>query len=111
MDTGSLLTTIHQAGELRVRLRLARPSDALNVRGFLERQRPALAGDVRRFTFFDPRERVVLLATTPREGGEWIVGLVDAGEGPPLVLGDEPELVELLTAAGSSLSARVRKAA
>jgi hypothetical protein len=111
VDTGSLLATTHQAGELRVRLRLARPSDALSVRAFLETQRPALAGSVRRFTFFDPRERLVLLATTPRDGAEQIVGLVEAGEGPPLVLGDEPELVKLLTTAGSVLAARVRKAA
>jgi hypothetical protein len=94
-----------------VRLRLARPSDALSVRAFLEEQRPALADSVKRFTFFDPRERLVLVATTPRDGAERVVGLVDAGDGPPLVLGDEPELVRLLTAAGSSLSARVRNAA
>jgi hypothetical protein len=111
VDTGSLLATTHEAGELRVRLRLARPSDALSVRAFLEQQRPALADSVKRFTFFDPRERLVLVATTPREGAERVVGLVDAGSGPPLVLADNPELVKLLSDAGGSLSARVRHAA
>jgi hypothetical protein len=111
MDTGSLLATTHQAGGMRVKLRLARPSDALNVRSFLERHRPALADDVQRFTFYDPRQRLVLVATAPIEGAERIVGLVDAGSGPPVVLGEDPELVKLLTAAGLSLAARVRKAA
>ena len=96
---------------MRVKLRLARPSDALRVRAFLERRRPALAEDVRRFTFYDPRERLVLVATAPIDGGEQIVGLVDAGSGAPVVVAHEPDLVELLTAAGDSLSARVRKAA
>ena len=111
MQTGSLLATTHEAGDLRVRLRLARPSDALGVRAFLESRRPALADSVKRFVFFNPRERLVLLATTPREGAERVVGLVDAGGASPLVLGEEPELVELLTAAGNSLAARVRNAA
>jgi hypothetical protein len=109
VDVGSLLATTHDAGGLKVRLRLARPSDALAVRSFLERQRPALAEDVRRFTFFDPRERLVLVAAAPIDGSERVVGLVDAGSGPPLVLAGDPELVKLLTAAGAWLAARVRR--
>jgi hypothetical protein len=111
VDLGSLLATTHDAGGLKVRLRLARPSDALAVRAFLERERPALAGEVRRFTFFDPRERIVLVAAAPLDGSERVVGLVDAGDGPPMVLAGEAALVELLTEAGASLSARVRRAA
>lgn len=111
MDTGSLLATTHDAGGLRVKLRLARPSDALRVRAFLERHRPDLAESAKRFTFYDPRERLVLVATAPIEGVEKIVGLVDAGDGAPVVVGEAPDVVKLLTAAGASLSARGRNAA
>ena len=57
MDPGSLLATTHDAGGLKVKLRLARPSDAMRVRAFLERRRPALEADAGRFTFYDPRRR------------------------------------------------------
>jgi GNAT superfamily N-acetyltransferase len=89
-DPGTLLSTTHRAGELSVRLRLARPSDALPVRAFLEglspetRQRrflaamPQISGAVvRHFTFFDPRQRLVVAATAPIDGHETIVGLAD----------------------------------
>jgi RimJ/RimL family protein N-acetyltransferase len=76
---GALLRTTHDTGgEPRVRLRLARPSDARRVRSFLEALAPG--GDdaaVRHFTFYDPRERVVVVATAPLEGTEKIVGLAD----------------------------------
>jgi acetyltransferase len=90
-DSGTLLATTHQLDSgLRVRLRLARPSDAARVRAFLERlspetrQRrflspmpsvPQVAVD--HFTFYDPRERLVIAATAPGAGGEEIVGLGD----------------------------------
>jgi RimJ/RimL family protein N-acetyltransferase len=74
----------------RVRLRLARPSDAPRVRAFLERLSPETRRRrffspmphvseqvVRHFTFFDPRERLVMAATAPVEGVEEIVGLAD----------------------------------
>lgn len=111
MDTGSLLATTHDAGGLRVKLRLARPSDALRVRAFLEQHRPDLAESAKRFTFYDPRERLVLVATAPIDGVEKIVGLVDTGDGRPVVVGSAPKVVELLSAAGASLSARGRNAA
>jgi RimJ/RimL family protein N-acetyltransferase len=89
-DPGTLLSTTHRAGELRVRLRLSRPSDALPARAFLEglsaetRQRrflaamPQISGAVvRHFTFFDPRKRLVVAATAPIDGQETIVGLAD----------------------------------
>jgi GNAT superfamily N-acetyltransferase len=88
---GALLATTHEVGGgLRVRLRLTRPSDAAGVLRFLDglsaetRRRRFLAaspaiteGIVRHFTFFDPRERVVVAATTPTGGTEEIVGLAD----------------------------------
>lgn len=73
-----------------MRLRLTRPSDTEPVHGFLEDlseetlQRRFLTAApsigpklVRHFTFFDPRERLVLAATTPADGRERIVGLAD----------------------------------
>lgn len=92
-DPGTLLATTHPVGGgLRVRLRLARPSDGTRVRAFLEglspetRSRrflhpmPVVSEDtVRRFTFYDPRERLVVAATALLGGPtlEEVVGLAD----------------------------------
>jgi acetyltransferase len=89
-DPGTLLSTTHPVGVLRVRLRLARPSDALQARAFLERLSPRtrqrrfmaampVISDsvVRHFTFFDPRKRLVVAATAPIDGVETILGLAD----------------------------------
>jgi acetyltransferase len=90
-DPGTLLATTHTLGDgLRVRLRLTRPTDALRVRDFLERLSPETrrrrflvampeVGDmpVRHFTFYNPRERLVVAATSPVDGREEIVGLGD----------------------------------
>jgi acetyltransferase len=89
-DSGTLLATVHHLdGGLPVRLRLTRPSDAGRVRKFLERLSPETRqrrflspmpriteAAVDHFTFYDPRERLVIAATAPREGEE-IVGLGD----------------------------------
>jgi RimJ/RimL family protein N-acetyltransferase len=88
-DPGTLLATTHELGNGEsVRLRLTRPSDAPLVRAFLDgltsetlhrRFFTAAAGAAmeRHFTFFNPRERMVLAATLPVEGYERIVGLAD----------------------------------
>ena len=90
-DSGTLLATTHLLeGGLRVKLRLTRPSDAARVRDFLERLSPETRqrrflspmphvsqAVVDHFTFYDPRERLVIAATTPGIGGEEIVGLGD----------------------------------
>jgi acetyltransferase len=91
-DPGALLATTHQAGDLRVRLRLARPSDALGVREFLEglspetraHRFPGAGGGipdsiVRDFTFVDPRERLVVAASAVLGGRNRVVGLADVG--------------------------------
>jgi acetyltransferase len=92
VDPGALLSTTHQLDDgSRVRLRLTRPSDGRLVRQFLEglspetRTRRFLSstpvvsdGLVRHFTFYEPRERLILAATAPIEGTERIVGLADA---------------------------------
>jgi GNAT superfamily N-acetyltransferase len=90
-DSGTLLATTHRLdGGLRVRLRLTRPSDVVRVRDFLERLSPETRqrrflspmphvsqAVVDHFTFYDPRERLVIAATAPGIGGEEIVGLGD----------------------------------
>jgi RimJ/RimL family protein N-acetyltransferase len=90
-DPGALLATTHAVGDgQRVRLRLARPSDEARVRAFLgelspeTRRRRFMAAMpvipdalVRHFTFYEPRERLVVAATAPLGGSEQIVGLAD----------------------------------
>lgn len=94
-----LSTTYELPDGTRVRLRLARPSDVPLVYDFLEHLWPDEqigAELVRHFTFYDPRERMVVAATLPADGIERIVGLAD-GE---LVVEDDLEgLAELLTQA------------
>jgi hypothetical protein len=117
MDPGTLLATTHDADGLRVRLRLARPSDARRLRGFLEAHAPRLARHARRFTFYDPRERLVVLATAPLEGSEEIVGLADLRTPAPrdttVVVDDHTPshaVGRLLEQAAAALSARLRHA-
>jgi acetyltransferase len=87
-----MLSTTHELDDgSRVRLRLTRPSDARLVRSFLERlsaetragrflpAAPEVTDSmVSHFTFYDPRERLMLAATTPIDGAEQIAGLADA---------------------------------
>jgi RimJ/RimL family protein N-acetyltransferase len=91
VDPGAMLATIHELDSgLRIGLRLTRPSDAPRVRAFLER----LSADTRlkrffmstptideksvnHFTFYNPRERIVVAATAPLAGVEEIIGLAD----------------------------------
>jgi GNAT superfamily N-acetyltransferase len=92
VDPGALLAATHELDDgTRVRLRLARPSDASLVADFLERlspetrerrflaPMPEVTDDaVRHFTFYDPRRRLTMAATMPLDGTEQIVGLADA---------------------------------
>jgi acetyltransferase len=91
VDPGAMLATTHELEDgSRVRLRLARPTDGPLVSAFLDglsdetRARRFLAATqtndsvVRHFTFYDPRERMILAATMPVDGVERIVGLGDA---------------------------------
>lgn len=126
-DPGTLLATTHAvAGGLRVRLRLTRPTDGPAVRTFLERLSPEARHRrflsampvvpetaVRRFTFFDPRRRMILAATTFEQGTEEIVGLADVAHLETglaelaVVVGDERQglgIGKLLTEAIASLA-------
>ena len=90
-DSGTLLATTHPLGDgLQVRLRLTRPSDARCVREFLERLSPETRqrrflspmprvsrAVVDHFTYYDPRERLVIVATCLGEHGEEVVGIGD----------------------------------
>ena len=88
LDPGALLATSYQLRDgSRIRLRLARPTDVPLVGEFLAGEEDASHELVRRFTFYDPRERVVLAATMLDGGQERIVALGDAA------FDDMPEIV------------------
>ena len=119
VDPGALLATTHQAGDgLRVRLRLCRPSDALRVQSFLEGLEPHAheqAGEVRDFTFYDPRRKLVVAAACLLNGSETIVGLATCEllpDGPAqlvLVVDEEVDghgVAMLLTDAVAALARR-----
>jgi acetyltransferase len=92
VDPGAMLATTHELDDgSRVRLRLTRPSDGPLVRAFLEGLSPETRGRrflssppdvtdelVRHFTFYDPRERLMLAATMLVDSRERIVGFADA---------------------------------
>ena len=108
-DPGALLSTAHELdGGLCVRLRLTRPTDAARVRDFLEglseetTQRRFFTSmptiderTLRHFTFYNPRERMVIAATMPVGGSEQLVGLADVSHATTgtaelgLLVGDE----------------------
>lgn len=91
IDPGAMLATTHELADgSRVRLRLTRPSDLPKIESFLAglspetRTRRFLAPTpglpehvVRRFAFYDPRERLTLAAAMPGAGGEQVIGLAD----------------------------------
>src|SRR3954471_24563217 len=96
LDPGALLATSYQLRDgSRMRLRLARPTDVPLVRDFLAGGSDVDVADdlVRRFTFYDPRERVVLAAMMLDGGQERIVALGDAAfeDMPEVVVDDDME--------------------
>ncbi len=97
--TGALLgRAFDVGGDARVRLRLARSSDARAVGELLSRQRSSLEDvDVSELLQYDPRQRYVICATALIDGRVTLVGLgaIDlvADEGPePDLLIVAPEL-------------------
>ncbi len=91
VDPGAMLAAAHELDSgLAIRLRLARPTDARAVRAFLERQSPETLArrfftamprvsdaTVRHFTFYDPREKLIVAATALIGGHEEVIGLAD----------------------------------
>lgn len=91
VDPGAMLAAAHELDSgLTIRLRLARPTDAGRVRAFLERQSPETRArrfftamprvsdaTVRHFTFYDPREALIVAATALIDDTEEVVGLAD----------------------------------
>jgi hypothetical protein len=90
-DPGALLGDSYPLGErTRVRLRLARFSDAFAVRRLLSRQgrerRPIDDPEVGTLVQFDPRQRCVLCAMALIDGRETLVGI-----GSIALSGPDPE--------------------
>ena len=76
-DPGTLLSTTHEVDDgLRVRLRLARPSDAVLMEAFFDELSDETRA-IRDFTFFNPRERLVMVAAAMAGHSEEIVGVAD----------------------------------
>jgi hypothetical protein len=97
----------------RVRLRLARRSDAAAVRELLERRGvEASALDVLRLLAFDPAERLVLCAFMPIDRAETLVGLgaIDLFEDadPDTLVADEDLAPGLGALLGDVLEGRAR---
>jgi GNAT superfamily N-acetyltransferase len=69
-----IFTTHKLSDGSHARLRLTRPTDASGVQAFLEDAPDAV---VRHFTYYEPRERLMMAATTFADGGEQIIGLAD----------------------------------
>ena len=91
----------------RVRLRLARSSDARAIGDLLARQGTAFDDvDPRRLVEYDPRDRYVVCATALIDGGERLVGVgaID------LVRGAEPEPELLISELGDELASLLRRA-
>jgi hypothetical protein len=94
LDLGALLATSYSLADgSRVRIRLARPTDLPLVAEFLAGDAAPSDELLRRFTFYDPRERVVLAATMLDGGQERIVALGDAAfdDMPEVVVDDDME--------------------
>lgn len=121
VDPGALMSRSYPLpGGVRVRLRLARPSDAARVRELALRDiGVATPLGLERALRYDPRTRIAICATTPRDGREEIVGFGAIGMDPddapvPLVVDSTlgPELGGLLTdALIAAARARARRAA
>ena len=107
IDPGAMLASTHELPDgSRVRLRLARPTDLDRIESFLESAGTDERG--RRFAFYDPRERLVLAATSPAGNGEEIAGLAD------VTFRDDRAAVDVLVdgdAGGRGLGALLAKAA
>lgn len=82
-----IFTTHRLEDGTRVRLRLARPTDQRALQAFLE-DAPELV--VRRLAYYDPHERMTLLAVAFEDGGERILGFADVTFG---VDGDDDVVV------------------
>jgi hypothetical protein len=120
-DRGALLGDYHLLENgLRVRLRMARSSDLIHIRGLLSRVRRS-PGDLElaRLVQFDPRRQCVLCATALIDSMETLVGVGSialTGEGlaepDALIVGPEhaEAVAELLTAALVSRAAQAGQA-
>jgi hypothetical protein len=94
-DPGAMLgATYRLSSGVRVRLRLAAPSDAARLRQLMEARGLDSGGlEVARLTRFDPRVRVVICAASLIDGSERLVGVgaidLDGTDSPDLLVSDE----------------------
>jgi len=104
----SMLTRTHAPpGGPRVRLRLARRSDAGAVRELLEdRGVTATELDLQRLLTYDPTRRTVICAFAPLDGSETLVGI-----GAIRHDDDEPETLVAARGIGSLLARVLRERA
>jgi hypothetical protein len=115
VDPGAMLAATHELRDgSRVRLRLTRPADLALIRAFLaEHGLPDSA--VRRFAFYDPRERMTLAATRPGNRGEELLALAEVAidEPEPGVFVAEPVrgvgLGSLMASAATTLALQRRR--
>lgn len=93
----------------RIRLRLARGSDARALRELLARSGESSELTLRRLVHYDPQRRRVLCATALIDGRETIVGvasLTDAASAPDLMFADERLAPGVTALLGDALLAR-----
>lgn len=115
-DPGAMLSAAHELADGgSARLRLTRPTDAGLIRSFLETLGEVPDSLVQQFTYYEPRERLMLAACTLDEGTERIVGLagvtvLDTGTADVAVVVDDTRrgvgVGKLLTEAVASLALR-----
>jgi hypothetical protein len=96
------MTTTHELADgTRVRLRLTRPSDRRAIEALTGSQTLA-----RRYAFYDPRERMILAAAMPGQGGEEIVGLAVVDESHVEVVTSRDDVEQLLREGAETLAIR-----
>src|SRR5256885_11753474 len=115
-DPGAMLSAAHELADgSSARLRLTRPSDAPLIRSFVETLGQVPDEVVQEFTYYEPRERLVLAACALEEGTEKIVGLAsvavsDTGTAEVVVVVDDDRrgvgVGRLLTEVVASLALR-----
>jgi GNAT superfamily N-acetyltransferase len=75
-DPGAMLSAAHELADGRsARLRLTRPTDAGLIRAFLETLGEVPDSVVHQFTYYEPREQLMIAASSLDQGTEKIVGL------------------------------------
>lgn len=115
-DPGAMLSAAHELADgSSARLRLTRPTDAGLIRTFLGTLGEVPDSVIQQFTYYEPRERLMLAACSLEDGTEKIVGLasvamLETGTAEVAVVVDDDRrgvgVGTLLTEAVASLALR-----